>query len=72
MSKVELSLKFEGHEKPVTNLKYSKDYRYLISSSEDTTIRIWSFKNKKEVSKYLKNTFDKGHLGAKRWRQYSC
>lgn len=58
MSKVELSLKFEGHEKPVTNLKYSKDYRYLISSSEDTTIRIWSLKNGKEVSKF------EGHLGS--------
>lgn len=58
MSKVELSTTFQGHEKPVTNLKYSKDYRYLISSSEDTTIRIWSFKNKKEVSKF------EGHLGS--------
>ncbi|OHS99540.1 WD repeat domain-containing protein 83 [Tritrichomonas foetus] len=57
MTIVELAQKFEGHEGAVTGLKYSKDYNYLISSSEDSTIRIWSLKNGKQVTKL------EGHLG---------
>lgn len=57
MAKVELVTKFEGHEKPITNVKFSKDYRYIISASEDTSIRIWSLKTGKQVSKL------EGHLG---------
>ena len=33
---------FRGHESTVTSLGVSPDRRYLVSASEDTTIRIWT------------------------------
>ncbi|KAH0787985.1 WD40 repeat-like protein [Histomonas meleagridis] len=56
MTTVELTQKFEGHQGPVTTLRFSKDYRYIISSSQDSTIRIWSLEKGKEI-----NCFQ-GHL----------
>ena len=38
-----------GHEGPITSLEYSHDSKYILSSSQDATIRIWSPQTGKEV-----------------------
>ena len=38
----QLIREFRGHESTVTSLGVSRDRRYLVSASNDTTIRIWS------------------------------
>lgn len=50
MCNVELAQTFEGHQGPITTLKFSRDFRYIISSSQDSTIRIWSLEKSKEVT----------------------
>ena len=32
---------FVGHEKSITDLSFSADGRWLLSSSEDGTLRVW-------------------------------
>lgn len=58
MADVSLSEEFVGHDGPITNLHFSSDYKYLLSSSQDSTIRIWSMKTSKEISKF------EGHIGS--------
>jgi WD40 repeat protein len=37
---------FEGHEKPVISLNFSRDGRLIISGSRDNTVRIWDMETK--------------------------
>ena len=32
---------FSGHQKNITDLSFSADGRWLLSSSEDGTLRVW-------------------------------
>ena len=56
ISDIALANSLEGHEGPVTTIKYSKDQRYIISASQDTTIRIWSSATCKEITKLEAHT----------------
>ncbi|WP_232362560.1 caspase family protein [Desulfogranum mediterraneum] len=47
-----------GHRGRIQDLVVSSDNRYLISASDDKTIRVWDIKTKKEVAKIL------GQIGA--------
>lgn len=42
----------EGHKAAVTKLEFTKDGRYLVSSSEDNTIRIWDTQQMRVVHIY--------------------
>ena len=50
MQNVELKQTFKGHDGPITMLKFSNDFKYIISSSQDSTIRIWLIEKSKEVT----------------------
>ena len=39
----------KGHKKRISALAYSEDYNYLISGSDDKTLRIWEMKNLDEI-----------------------
>lgn len=52
------NIEFIGHKGPITQLKFNKDNNFLISSSQDTTIRLWSILNLKEITSF------KGHMGS--------
>ncbi|UII28119.1 caspase family protein [Fulvivirga maritima] len=43
----------KGHQAAVTNLSFTKDNDYLISSSEDGMIKIWDPENGQEVITYI-------------------
>lgn len=49
---LELVKKLEGHQGPITHLKYSKDYRYIVSSSEDSNIKIWDPLTSNQLRKF--------------------
>jgi mitogen-activated protein kinase organizer 1 len=55
---VELKFRLDGHQGPVTNLHYSCDSKYLISASQDSTLRIWALETHKEISRFS------GHIGS--------
>lgn len=55
-----LSLLIKGHKGPVRSIKYSKDGQFIVTSSEDHTVKIWNPSDRK-----LKQAFD-GHLKAVR------
>ncbi|WP_161629998.1 caspase family protein [Desulfogranum mediterraneum] len=42
-----------GHKGIINDLVVSSDNRYLISASDDKTIRVWDIKTKREVAKIL-------------------
>jgi mitogen-activated protein kinase organizer 1 len=46
-----------GHNAPITTLCFSSDSKYIFSSSDDSTIRIWSLHSSTEITKF------QGHLG---------
>lgn len=48
---MKLAAELKGHEGPVNQVRFSKDYKYVISASQDCSIRIWSVSNKKELTK---------------------
>lgn len=58
MSKWVHVVEFVGHEGPVTSIEFNKDMKYLLSSSQDSTIRVWSLNTKKQV------TIFRGHIGS--------
>ena len=39
----------KGHKKKISSLTYADDYEYLISGSDDKTIRIWEMKNLDDI-----------------------
>jgi len=41
-----------AHVNPITDLKFSDDGKYLVSSSFDTTIRVWDVPNFKNIKSY--------------------
>ena len=43
----------KGHTKQVTYTAFLDDNKYLISSSYDKTVRLWDWKNKKELCKFV-------------------
>ena len=49
---------FSGHEGPVNQVKFSTDNRYIMSASQDSTVRLWSVENKSLVAKLT------GHNGS--------
>ena len=48
---------FEGHQSAVTNIKFSKDGKLMLSSSEDGMIKIWDLNTNQELISYI--SFDK-------------
>lgn len=46
-----------GHTQPVFGLNFSKDNRYLLSSSSDSTVRLWSMDTKEAISIYRGHSF---------------
>jgi WD40 repeat protein len=46
-----LRTKLEGDEGPIATLRFSWDSRYLLSASQDSTIRIWSLQKNQEIIK---------------------
>ncbi|WP_028584794.1 WD40 repeat domain-containing protein, partial [Desulfogranum mediterraneum] len=48
-----LSVDSGGHKGIIRDLVVSSDNRYLISASDDKTIRVWDIKTRKEVAKIL-------------------
>ena len=42
----------QGHSQPVTSVRASPDGRYLISSSQDCTTKVWSLEDRREVARY--------------------
>lgn len=41
-----------AHEAPVTQLRYSKDGRYVITCAEDRTVKLWDAKTMSEIKEY--------------------
>ena len=39
----------KGHKKRISSMTYAEDYDYLISGSDDKTLRIWDMKNLEEI-----------------------
>jgi mitogen-activated protein kinase organizer 1 len=58
MTCLSLTAKFCGHEGPITTLHFSRECKYLLSSSQDSTIRVWSLQSVREVAKL------QGHLSS--------
>ena len=44
--------RLDGHESTVGTLAFSADSRYLLSGSDDKTVRLWSVTNWQEVRRY--------------------
>jgi target of rapamycin complex subunit LST8 len=45
-------LSFEGHSNNVTTVGFQKDFKWLFSSSEDGTVRIWDPRSKTATRSY--------------------
>ena len=41
-----------AHEAPVTQLRYSRDGRYVITCAEDRTVKLWDAKTMSEIKEY--------------------
>ena len=39
----------KGHTKRISSLAYADDYNYLLSGSDDKTLRIWDLKNIEDI-----------------------
>ncbi len=48
---------FKGHQGSVRSIAFSPDGKYMALGSDDETVKIWSFEQKKEI------TTLKGHNG---------
>ena len=48
----EETARLEGHSEPVRSIALSPDGKTLISSSEDTTIRLWDIDRRAEIASY--------------------
>jgi len=46
----EIAKTLKGHTDKITNVKYSKDNKYIVSGSNDKSIRIWDADSGKEIS----------------------
>lgn len=46
-----------GHTQPVFGLNFSKDCRYLLSSSSDSTVRLWCMDKKEAITCYRGHSF---------------
>lgn len=57
-----LKLDTKAHMGLIRDVLVTKDKKYLISASEDKTIRIWNIKNRKEAAKIL-GEIGPGHQG---------
>lgn len=42
-----------GHSAPITSVAFSPDDEYVVSASEDTTIRLWERKTGREIRSFL-------------------
>ncbi|MBL3654678.1 caspase family protein [Fulvivirga sediminis] len=49
----QVTKKLKGHQAAVTNLSFSDDNEYLISSSEDGMIKIWDTESGQEIITYI-------------------
>jgi WD40 repeat protein len=47
---------FKGHTKSVTSVCFSPDGRYVLSGSDDKTIRLWGIANSKELKRFEGHT----------------
>ncbi|MEQ8924281.1 MAG: caspase family protein [Fulvivirga sp.] len=48
--------RLSGHQAPVTDIKFTNNGKWLVSSSEDGMIKIWDLENNEELVSYV--TFD--------------
>lgn len=55
---LKLKHEYTAHDGSVTQIKYSKDYKHIISSGEDGVIQIWTIDNNEFVASM------KGHMGS--------
>ena len=39
----------KGHSKRISSLAFADDYNYLLSGSDDKTLRIWDLKNIEDI-----------------------
>jgi WD40 repeat protein len=47
--KYEKSFVLKGHKKRISSMAYAEDYNYLISGSDDETLRIWEMQNLEDI-----------------------
>jgi WD40 repeat protein len=50
---------FSDHRGPITAVDISKDKSFMVSSSEDKTIRLWDLENRKSITNIVVNEYGK-------------
>ena len=55
MSSVYKTKNLQGHERPIKQLKFSKDGKYIFSASADRKVIKWNYKNNSKDSVYMHN-----------------
>jgi len=50
---------FSDHKGPVTAVEISRDRSFMVSSSEDKTIRLWDLENQKSITNIVVNQYGK-------------
>lgn len=50
---------FSDHKGPITAVEISRDRSFMVSSSEDKTIRLWDLENRKSITNIVVNQYAK-------------